>query len=75
MFTIFALSVEFIKDSCKHSFETEQIQKFIHSDNQYYDLIFIEDCWADSFLMFGFKYRAPIAVICKLKITVTQNGN
>lgn len=64
MFAVLALSIEFIRDSCKHSFENEQMQKFIKSENQYFDLVLIEDCWTDAFLIFGHKFNAPIALIC-----------
>lgn len=71
MFSMFLLSVEFIKDSCKHSFADEKMQKFIqNSKNQKYDLVLIEDLWTDSFLIFGHLFNAPMAFICEFHFWV-----
>lgn len=65
MFSTVALTVDFVKDSCKHTFQNDQLQKFIKSEIQHFDLVLIEDCWADAFLVFGHKFNAPIALICE----------
>lgn len=68
MFSIYLSSVEFIKDSCAHSFETEEMQKFIHSSkHRHFDLVLMEDLFTDSFLMFGHLFNAPVAVICEFQ--------
>lgn len=51
--------------STKHAFENQYMQQFIHSENQQFDLIIIEEIMHDSFLMFGHKFKAPIVSICK----------
>lgn len=48
-----------------HSLSNSNVQKLIHSTGLHFDLIINEEFWADSFLMFAHKFKAPIITICK----------
>lgn len=65
VFLKFASTLNFIKNSNEHGLENEQMQKFIHSKNLHFDLIFIEETLHDAYLMFGHKFNAPIVSICE----------
>lgn len=65
LFVTFGLTLNFIKNSNKHGLESEQVQKFIHSKDLHFDLIFIEETLHDAYLMFGHKFNAPIVSICE----------
>lgn len=65
LFVTFGLTLNFIKNSNKHGLESEQVQKFIHSKNSHFDLIFIEETLHDAYLMFGYQFNAPIVSICE----------
>lgn len=43
-----------------------QVQKFIHSNDQHYDLVLQEQSYQESWLMFAHKFNAPIVSICEL---------
>lgn len=47
-----------------HAFESENVQRFINSSDFYFDVIVNEEFFADSFLMFAYKFNAPIVTIC-----------
>lgn len=47
-----------------YAFESDNVQKFIHSTGLHFDVIINEDFFADSFLMFAHKFKAPIVTIC-----------
>lgn len=55
----------FFGSSTKHAFENERMQQFMHSKNQHFDLILLEEVMHDGYLMFGHKFKAPVAMICK----------
>lgn len=49
----------------QYAFENPNVQKFIKSTGNHFDVIVAEDFFGDSFLMFAHKYKAPIVTICK----------
>lgn len=51
-----------------HNFETENVQKFIHSTGLHFDVIVNEEFFADSWLMLAHKFKAPIVTICPFGI-------
>lgn len=51
--------------SSMHGLESRNVQQLIHSENQHFDLIIVEDLMHDSFLMFGHKFKAPMVTMCK----------
>lgn len=55
----------FFATSTKHAFENERMQQFIHSEDQQFDLVLIEEVLHDGFWMFGHKFKAPIVSICE----------
>lgn len=57
----------FIGSSNRHGLESQNVQKFIHSEDQHFDLIVIEDIFHDSFLMLGHKFKAPTVAICMFR--------
>lgn len=59
------LGTYFIASSTKHAIENPTVQQFIHSENQHFDLVVIEDILHDTFLMLGHKLKAPVVSICK----------
>lgn len=50
----------------KQVFDIPNVKKFISSTGKHYDLIILEDFFADSFLMFAHKFKAPIVTVCEL---------
>lgn len=48
-----------------HAWENANVQKFIKSTGQHFDVIINEEFFGDSFLMFAHKFKAPIVTICK----------
>lgn len=48
-----------------YAFENSNVQKLIHSTDQHFDIVINEEFFADSFLMFAHKFKAPIITICK----------
>lgn len=49
----------------EYAFKHSNVQRFIHAENQQYDLILVEQYYQDAFLMFSHKFKAPIVSICK----------
>lgn len=64
-FVTYILSVLFVKNSNIHGFENEKVNKFIHSKDQHFDLILLQETFHDSYLMLAHKFKAPVALICK----------
>lgn len=59
-----AFGTYFIYNSTKHSLESDNVQKFIHKNNQHFDIIVSEELVHDAHLMFGRQFNAPIVTIC-----------
>lgn len=55
----------FVNAMNQYAFENVNVQKFIHSTEFEFDVIINEEFFADSFLMFGHKFKAPLITICK----------
>lgn len=47
------------------SFNSPDVQRFLHRNDLNFDLVLIDEIQLDSFLMFGHKFKAPIIIICK----------
>lgn len=45
------------------------VQKFIKSTGLHFDVIVAEEFFADSFLMFSYKFKAPVVTICKFNFS------
>lgn len=48
-----------------YSFGNPNVQKLIHSTDQHFDVVINEEFFADSWLMFAHKFKAPIITICE----------
>lgn len=48
-----------------YALENANVQKFIHSTGLHFDLVINEEFFADSFLMFAHKFKAPVVTICE----------
>lgn len=64
-FVTYIISVMFVKNSNTHGFENDQVKKFIHSKDQHFDLVLLQETFHDSYLMLAHKFKAPVALICK----------
>lgn len=53
----------------EYSWESANVQRFIKSTEHRFDVIVAEDFYADSFLMFAHKFKAPIVTICPFGVT------
>lgn len=49
-----------------YTLSNANVQKLINSENLHFDLVINEEFFHDAFLMFGFKFNAPIVTISKL---------
>lgn len=49
--------------STNYSLSNANVHKFIHKKNLSFDLVINEELYHDAYLMFGFKFRAPIILI------------
>lgn len=50
----------------EHGLKDPNVQKLIHSDDLHFDLVINEDMFHESWLMFAYKFNAPIVTICTL---------
>lgn len=41
------------------------VQRIIHSDDLHFDLVINEEFFHESWLMFGYKFKAPVVTICR----------
>lgn len=53
----------------EYAFENPNVQKLIHSNDKHFDVVINEEFFADSFLMFAHKFKAPIITMCELNVT------
>lgn len=51
--------------SSEHGLKSSNVQKIIHSKNLHFDLVINEEIFHESWLMFGYKFNAPIVTISK----------
>lgn len=65
IFTSIAQIQGFVHAMNSYAFENPNVQKLIHSTNLHYDVVINEEFFADSFLMFSHKFKAPIVTMCK----------
>lgn len=50
--------------SSEHGLNTSNVQKIIHSQDLQFDLVINEEMFHESWLMFGYKFNAPVVTIC-----------
>lgn len=48
-----------------HALDDKNVQKLINSTGLHFDVVVLEEFFIDSFLMFAFKFKAPVVTICK----------
>lgn len=51
--------------TAEHVLATENVKKFVASNDHRFDIVIHEEFFHDSFLMFGHKFNAPMVTICK----------
>lgn len=51
-----------------HNMASESTHRLINSTDLHFDVIINEEFFADCFLMFAHKFKAPVVTICELKI-------
>lgn len=49
--------------STNYSLSSASVQKFIHQKDLHFDLVINEEFYHDAYLMFGFKFKAPLILI------------
>lgn len=54
----------FSTPSSEHGLKNPKVQQLIHSTNMTFDLVINEEINHDSWLMFGYKFKAPTITIC-----------
>lgn len=52
--------------SSKHALNDMNVQKLIHSKDLHFDLVINEEFCHEAWLMFAYKFNAPVITICKL---------
>lgn len=53
------------RPSSEYGLNDSNVQKIIHSTDLHFDLVINEDFFHESWLMFGYKFNAPLVTICK----------
>lgn len=62
------------RPSSEHGLNDTNVQRIINSKDLHFDLIINEDMFHESWLMFGYKFKAPIITICKsIQLSPTVN--
>lgn len=49
--------------SAEHALKSKNVQKFLKNDNTKFDLVFAEQFFQESMLMFAHKYKVPIVTL------------
>lgn len=65
IFTTIVQVQGFVHTMNEYAFENPNVQKLIHSTDLHYDVVINEEFFADSFLMFAHKFRAPTITMCE----------
>lgn len=55
---------KYFTKSGDHGLSTPNVQKIINSEDLHFDLVINEEFYHESWLMFGYKFNAPIITIC-----------
>lgn len=50
--------------SSDHGLNDSKVKKIIHSQDLHFDLVINEEFFHESWLMFAYKFKAPIVTIC-----------
>lgn len=56
------------KISSEHALNDSKVQKFIHRNDSYFDIVINEDTYHESWMMFGHKFKAPIVTLGEFQI-------
>lgn len=59
---------EIATPTAEYGLNHPNVQRIIHSKDLHFDLIINEDMFHESWLMFAYKFNAPIVTICELSI-------
>lgn len=51
--------------SSEHGLKDPNVQKIIHSENLQFDLVINEEFFHESWLLFAYKFNAPVVTICE----------
>lgn len=51
--------------SSDHGLNTSNVQKIIHSKDLQFDLVINEEMFHESWLLFAYKFNAPIVTFCE----------
>lgn len=54
----------FSTPSSEHGLKNANVQKLVHATDLHFDLVISEDIYHYSWLMFGYKFKAPTITIC-----------
>lgn len=54
--------------SSDYGLNSPNVQKLIHSNDLHFDLVITEEFFHESWLMFAYKFDAPIITICKFQL-------
>lgn len=60
---------KFATRSSEHGLTTSNVQKIIHSQHLHFDLVIDGNFFHESWLMFAYKFNAPVVSICKYQRT------
>lgn len=64
----------FLTANNKYNIENANVQEFIKRTDLHFDVIVSEEFYADSFLMFAHKHKAPVVSICKFYFNLSMKG-
>lgn len=56
---------EITTPTAEYGLGNPNVQKIIHSEGLHFDLVINEDMFHESWLMFAFKFNAPVVTICE----------
>lgn len=68
-------SIFFSSEWNSHNMASESTHRLINSTGLHFDVIINEEFFADSFLMFAHKFKAPVVTICELKKAIAKKLN
>lgn len=74
-FTKIWLYVVVASPASEHGLNNSNVQKIIHSKDLKFDLVVVQDIFSESWLMFAYKFDAPVISICKLFLKTHQTAS
>lgn len=67
-FSVISDMASFTNVMNSYAFENPNVQKLIHATDLTFDVVINEEFFAESFLMFAHKFKAPIITICECQL-------